>query len=164
MFKLKPQRLISIQNLNKIPWNIRGDDPRTVTDPATNRILREGRKDKTAEVRRVINSRHISRSGMNIRSVGKIRIFSDARQHVSLNNFSRIRAYLPVFLERRLTWCIMLAIIYGLHFVPNRIWDKLRDKFIAAPWVVKLVAFVIIIQLVLQFASATVQPFLYSQF
>ena len=73
-------------------------------------------------------------------------------------------AYLPVFLERRMTWCIMLAIIYGLHFVPTRIWDKMRDKFIAAPWVVKLIIFIMLIQLVLQFASATVQPFLYSQF
>ena len=40
----------------------------------------------------------------------------------------------------------------------------MRDKFIAAPWVVKLIIFVVLIQLVLQFASATVQPFLYSQF
>ena len=73
-------------------------------------------------------------------------------------------AYLPVFLERRFTWCLMLAIIFGLHFVPRRIWDKLRDRFVAAPWVVKLIIFVVLIQLVLQFASATVQPFLYSQF
>ena len=73
-------------------------------------------------------------------------------------------AYLPVFLERRVTWCVMLALIYGLHFVPTRIWDKMREKFIAAPWVVKLLIFVLLIQLVLQFASATVQPFLYSQF
>ena len=73
-------------------------------------------------------------------------------------------AYLPVFLQRRLTWCLMLAIIFGLHFVPNRIWDKLRERFIAAPWIVKLLLFIILIQLVLQFASATVQPFLYSQF
>ena len=73
-------------------------------------------------------------------------------------------AYLPVFLARRSTWCIMLAIIYALHFVPRSIWDNLRDRFIAAPWWVKLLLFIILIQLVLQFASATVQPFLYSQF
>ena len=73
-------------------------------------------------------------------------------------------AYLPVFLERRMTWCLMLAIIFGLHFVPRRLWDKIRDRFIAAPWLVKLILFIILIQLVLQFASATVQPFLYSQF
>ena len=73
-------------------------------------------------------------------------------------------AYLPVFLARRSTWCIMLAIIFGLHFVPRHIWDKLRDRFIAAPWWLKLVIFIVLIQLVLQFASATVQPFLYSQF
>ena len=73
-------------------------------------------------------------------------------------------AYLPVFLARRSTWCLMLAIIYALHFVPRRVWDKLRERFIAAPWWLKLVIFIALIQLVLQFASATVQPFLYSQF
>ena len=73
-------------------------------------------------------------------------------------------AYLPVFLERRFTWSLMLAIIFGLHFVPRNIWDKLRDWFINVHWAVKLVIFIVLIQLVLQFASATVQPFLYSQF
>lgn len=73
-------------------------------------------------------------------------------------------AYLPVFLARRSTWCIMLAIIFGLHFVPPRVWDKSRAWFIATPWWAKLLIFIVLIQLVLQFASATVQPFLYSQF
>ena len=73
-------------------------------------------------------------------------------------------AYVRVFLERRSTWCIMLAIIFGLHFVPVHMWNRLRDRFIVAPWWLKLVIFIILIQLVLQFASATVQPFLYSQF
>ena len=73
-------------------------------------------------------------------------------------------AYLPVFLERRVTWCVMLAIIFGLHFVSRETWHNLRDRFIASPWWLKLVLFVILIQLVIQFASATVQPFLYSQF
>jgi hypothetical protein len=40
----------------------------------------------------------------------------------------------------------------------------LRERFIEAPWWLKLVLFILLIQLVLQFASATVQPFLYSQF
>ncbi len=73
-------------------------------------------------------------------------------------------AYLPVFIERRVTWCIMLAIIFGLHFVPARVWDKMREWFIGTQWWVKLLMFIVLIQLVLQFASATVQPFLYSQF
>jgi len=73
-------------------------------------------------------------------------------------------AYLPVFLARRSVWCLMLAIIFGLHFVPRHVWDDLRERFVAAPWGVKLLIFIILIQLVLQFASATVQPFLYSQF
>lgn len=73
-------------------------------------------------------------------------------------------AYLPVFLARRSTWCLMLAIIFALHFVPQRVWSRLREWFIDTPWWLKLVLFIVLIQLVLQFASATVQPFLYSQF
>ena len=73
-------------------------------------------------------------------------------------------AYIPVFFTRRFTWCLMLAIIFGLHFVPRRVWDKLRERFIDAHWAVKLLSFIFLIQLVLQFATATVQPFLYSQF
>jgi len=73
-------------------------------------------------------------------------------------------AYLPVFIARRLTWCLMLAIIFALHFVPDDVWSKLRSRYIEAPWGVKLLIFIVLIQFVLQFASATVQPFLYSQF
>ena len=73
-------------------------------------------------------------------------------------------AYIPVFFARRYVWCIMLALIFALHFVPHRMWDMLRDRFIAAPWWVKLLLFIALVQLVLQFASATVQPFLYAQF
>ena len=73
-------------------------------------------------------------------------------------------AYLPVFLEKRVTWCVMLAMIYGLHFIPARVWDRMREWFIGTQWWVKLLMFIVLIQLVLQFASATVQPFLYSQF
>ena len=73
-------------------------------------------------------------------------------------------AYLPVFLQKRVVWCIMLAIIFGLHFVPSHVWDKIRDRFVDSPWWAKLLMFIVLIQLVLQFASATVQPFLYSQF
>jgi len=73
-------------------------------------------------------------------------------------------AYLPVFIARRSTWCIMLAIIYGLHFIPAAVWDRMRQWFIDSQWWVKLLMFIVLIQLVLQFASATVQPFLYSQF
>ena len=48
-------------------------------------------------------------------------------------------AYCVCFWSVALTWCIMLAIIFALHFVPRRVWDKLRDRFTAAPWWLKLV-------------------------
>ena len=90
--------------------------------------------------------------------------FHDAGQVISGIFTDFEWAYLPVFIERRSTWCIMLAIIYGLHFIPAAVWDRMRLWFIDSQWWVKLLMFIVLVQLVLQFASATVQPFLYSQF
>ena len=90
--------------------------------------------------------------------------FHDAGRVISTIFTDFETAYIREFFTKRFTWCLMLAIIFGLHFVPRRMWDKLRDRFIEAHWGVKLLLFIVLIQLVLQFAAATVQPFLYSQF
>jgi len=73
-------------------------------------------------------------------------------------------AYFPVFLQKRSTWCLMLALVFAFHFVPAELWQRAKQWFISSWWIVKLLLFVILVQLVLQFASADVQPFLYSKF
>jgi len=73
-------------------------------------------------------------------------------------------AYLPVFIDKRLVWCAMMAVVLGLHFVPRSVWDQLRDRFVTSWWIVKLLILIVVVQLILQFASADIQPFLYSQF
>ena len=44
------------------------------------------------------------------------------------------------------------------------IYDRLRDLFVRSPWIIKFVLFVAVVQLVISFASADVQPFIYTQF
>ena len=73
-------------------------------------------------------------------------------------------AYFPVFFERRLTWCIMMVIIFALHFVPKSVYKRMQQWFVDSFWIFKLLIFMAVVQLVIEFASADVQPFLYAQF
>ena len=79
--------------------------------------------------------------------------------------FSRFDlAYLPVFAQVRNTWCIVMVLVFALHFLPQPVWDDLRRRFIRSRWWVKLLMFVVVVQLVIEFAAADVQPFIYAQF
>ena len=73
-------------------------------------------------------------------------------------------AYFPVFAQVRYVWCAMMVIVIALHYVPQTIYDGLRHLFIDSFWIFKLIVFAAVVQLVLEFAAADVQPFLYAQF
>lgn len=73
-------------------------------------------------------------------------------------------AYFPVFFQVRYVWCLMMAIVIALHYVPQTVYDGLRQWFVESFWIFKLLIFVAVVQLVLEFAAADVQPFLYAQF
>ena len=73
-------------------------------------------------------------------------------------------AYLPPFVSARVLLCIMIVIVFALHFVPQRFYDKLRGYFVISPWIVKLLVMAAVIALVLHFASADVKPFIYAQY
>lgn len=73
-------------------------------------------------------------------------------------------AYLPVFARERNTWCIVMVLVVALHFLPRPVGRDLRRRFIGSPWWVKLLALLVVVQLVIEFAAADVQPFIYAQF
>jgi len=73
-------------------------------------------------------------------------------------------AYALPFWETRTTWCIFIFLIFLMHGIRPQWYDRLKNWFIAVPWVVKLLLFVVTIQLVLQFQTGNVQPFIYFQF
>lgn len=73
-------------------------------------------------------------------------------------------AYFTFFVKARYTWCILLTVIFALHFVPVRVYERLTTWFVGCHWLVKLLIFVAVVQMVIQFSTAEVKPFIYNQF
>lgn len=73
-------------------------------------------------------------------------------------------AYAPVFIEVRLVWCVMMAVIITAHALPRRWFNAMGEFFVKSPWIVKLLVFVIVVQLVVEYMSEDVAPFIYFQF
>lgn len=71
---------------------------------------------------------------------------------------------IPQFFEARMVWCIMMLSLFVFHFLPSKFADWARLTFIRSPWVVKLAVFMVAVQLVIEFMSAEVSPFIYFQF
>ena len=73
-------------------------------------------------------------------------------------------AYFTFFVKARYTWCILLTVVFVLHFVPVRVYERLTTWFVGCHWLVKLLIFIVVVQMVIQFSSAEVKPFIYNQF
>jgi D-alanyl-lipoteichoic acid acyltransferase DltB (MBOAT superfamily) len=73
-------------------------------------------------------------------------------------------AYLIPFVTVRSLLLIILLIGIALYAIPLKWFQKLFQQFINVPFWVKAIIFIVVIQLVIQFQSADVQPFLYAQF
>lgn len=73
-------------------------------------------------------------------------------------------AQFPQFFQARMVWCIMMVALIVFHFIPQSFADKCQMAFVKDPWLVKLVAFIIVVQLVIEFMSEEVAPFIYFQF
>ena len=73
-------------------------------------------------------------------------------------------AYAPPFVSARVVWCVMMVVVVVAHFVPKKAYAAMREWFVGCNWLLKLVIFMAVVQLVLQFASADVRPFIYAQY
>lgn len=71
---------------------------------------------------------------------------------------------IPQFVSTRLIWCIMMLVLIVMHFVPQSTADMVQDAYVRAPWIIKLLIFLGTVQLVIEFMTAEVQPFIYFQF
>lgn len=71
---------------------------------------------------------------------------------------------LPQFALARPAWCIMMGALILFHFVPQSWADSVQMTFIRVNWAVKLVVFLVAVQLVIEFMSEEVSPFIYFQF
>ncbi|MDE5661781.1 MAG: MBOAT family protein, partial [Muribaculaceae bacterium] len=73
-------------------------------------------------------------------------------------------AYAPAFASARMMWLVLMLVIIVAHAMPEGFWDKAAAAFVRSPWIVKLLAFVVVVQLVLELRTADVAPFIYFQF
>ncbi len=72
--------------------------------------------------------------------------------------------YAPEFWRQHQTWVIMMLIGFMMHFAPQTWTDTVKSKFVSSNYFVKLIVFIIVVQLVIQFKSENVVPFIYFQF
>ncbi len=72
--------------------------------------------------------------------------------------------HLGEFIVARRVWCIMLVVAYAVHFVPRLLLEMARQSFVESLWIAKLLVFMVVVQLVIEFSTAEVAPFIYFQF
>ena len=74
-------------------------------------------------------------------------------------------AYLPVFWDRRMMWMILVFGALLIHVcLPDKWEERIKESVVNAHWIVKLILFAVVVQLVINFSQNGVQPMLYSQF
>ena len=73
-------------------------------------------------------------------------------------------AYIAPFVSVRSTWIIMLIVGYIMHSFSLQYAERTTQKFVDSPYWLKIAFFIIAVQLVIQFQSEDVQPFIYFQF
>lgn len=71
---------------------------------------------------------------------------------------------IPQFAVARPEWCIMMVSLIICHFIPVKWGEGMEKFFIRSPWVIKLGIFLIVVQLVIEFMTSEVAPFIYFQF
>ncbi len=72
--------------------------------------------------------------------------------------------YVIPFWTAHQTWMILMLIGFLMHANPTLWTEKIKEIYVRSPYIIKLITFVIVVQLVIQFKSADVQPFIYFQF
>ncbi len=73
-------------------------------------------------------------------------------------------AYIPAFAAARSLWLILMLVIVVSHCLPTRFWESAQAWFVRSPWTVKLLIFIVVVQLVIELRSESVSPFIYFQF
>ncbi|MGP1524394.1 MBOAT family O-acyltransferase [Prevotella multiformis] len=68
------------------------------------------------------------------------------------------------FLMEYPLWIIVVLISLELHSIRGNDYSWLQDRFVHAPWLVKLGIFALVLQLAINFSQHSIQPFIYTQF
>ena len=74
-------------------------------------------------------------------------------------------AYLSPFWDVRYLFVVLTLVGFAIHAIPAKLYPQMENLYIKkVPFIIKAAAFVLLIQLCLQFRSESVQPFIYFQF
>lgn len=72
--------------------------------------------------------------------------------------------YIVPFASARMLWLILMGVIVVSHCLPTHFWDQAAALFVRSPWIVKLLIFIVVVQLVIELRGEDVTPFIYFQF
>ena len=70
----------------------------------------------------------------------------------------------PAFFAARMLWLVLMLAIIIPHILPAYYSDKALRWFVNSRWLVKLLIFIVVVQLVLELQSESVVPFIYFRF
>lgn len=73
-------------------------------------------------------------------------------------------AYVLPFAAARSLWIGMMVLIIVAHLLPERFWQRMALRFVESPWIMKLAVFMVLVQVVVEFRSEEVVPFIYFSF
>ena len=74
------------------------------------------------------------------------------------------RAYLVPFVQARPWWCLLVILPLLSQIIGDLGFRRLQTRFVRLPWWTKMLLFLVVLQLILQFRVSNVQPFIYYQF
>lgn len=72
--------------------------------------------------------------------------------------------YALPFASARMLWLIMMLVIIVAHAFPTNFWGRAAAAFVKSPWIIKLLIFIVVVQLVIELRGEDVAPFIYFQF
>lgn len=73
-------------------------------------------------------------------------------------------AYFLPFVQARPWWCLLVALPLLAQSISDRGFQRLQMRFVCLPWWVKLIVFALTLQIIVQFSTSNVQPFIYYRF
>jgi len=68
------------------------------------------------------------------------------------------------FIKVRYLWFILMIIGFAMHASPEKFTERIKQAYVKSPYILKLILFIIVVQLVIQFRNEDIQPFIYFQF
>lgn len=73
-------------------------------------------------------------------------------------------AKIAAFAAARSVWLILMTVIIISHCLPTAVWKRASEAFVRTPWLVKLLLFIVVVQIVIELRGESVVPFIYFQF